>query len=77
LDGLRLKAVVDMDEHAMIQSELSTWYEGHSVKAQARFLDQFAMHPAVQGNAFYQPSNYLPYTSQKDEQRGFGSHREI
>jgi len=47
LDGLRLKAVVDMDEHAMIQSELSTWYEGHSVKAQARFLDQFAMHPAV------------------------------
>jgi len=47
LDGRRLKAAVDVDEHRMIQSELSAWYEGHSVKTQARFVDEIVMHPAV------------------------------
>jgi hypothetical protein len=47
LDGLNLKAAVDLNELAMMQRELSAWYEGHSVKHQACFLDQCVVRAAA------------------------------
>jgi hypothetical protein len=44
LDGLKLRETFDVHELAMIPSELSAWYEGHSAKNQARLLDQFVVH---------------------------------